>query len=85
MIGMNTSGRKPKIGGAGSLGFGAGPDYSYPKSREPSGGLGAMAGAGGGVFWSNAKSFRHLAGPFDTTIIGTPWGIGFEIDVSGGT
>ena len=82
MVGINTSGRKPKVGGAGSFGISAGPDYRYPKSREPSGGLGAGIGAGGGLFWSNAKSFCELAGPFHTTFVSTPW-FGLEIDNSG--
>jgi RHS repeat-associated protein len=93
MIGFNdhnTGGRKVSLGGAGSFGFSGGDTYSYPdqsEERNPTrgGGLGATLGAGGGVFWSNAKSFADLKGTFETTIISTPWGVGVEIDKSGPT
>src|SRR5262249_40914623 len=68
MYGLNLGGRKPKVGGAASFGISAGPDYRYPQSKEPSGGLGAAFGAGGGFFWSNAKSFCDLAGPLSHNI-----------------
>jgi RHS repeat-associated protein len=72
------------IGGAGSAGFSAGENYSYPSSDTIGGGLGATFGAGAGGFWSNAVSFKDLAGPFETTIIATPL-VGIEIDKSGDT
>jgi RHS repeat-associated protein len=74
-------------GGAGSLGLDLGPGLDYPSqgrdSRDySSGGFGATLGAGGGVFWSNARHFDELKGQFETTIISTPWLVGLEIDKS---
>ena len=85
LIGANDNNGEsgPSYGGAGNVGLAAGPQYGYPSNPDGSGGLGAMFGAGGGLFWSNARHFRDLAGRFETTIIGTPFGVGVEIDKSG--
>lgn len=69
-------------GGAGTVGVGAG-EYGYPTARESSGGLGLMAGVGGGLFWSNARSFDDLKGTFSSTIIAFPFGLTLQIDKSG--
>ena len=84
LIGVKVGGegQGPNYGGAGSVGVSTGPEYGYPGDRDTSGGLGAMLGAGGGLFWSNADHFGDLAGNFQSTIIGTPWGLGLQIDKS---
>jgi RHS repeat-associated protein len=86
LIGINTNCKcegYESVGGAGNIGIGAGPQYGYPEQKDGSGGLGATVGAGGGLFWSNAPSYAALQGPFQTTIISTPFNVGVEIDKSG--
>lgn len=88
LIGMNTNCKCRdwfSSGGAGTVGLSAGHEYGYPANQSESAGLGATAGAGGGLFWSNAPSYESLNGEFDTTIISTPFGVGFEIDTAGDT
>jgi RHS repeat-associated protein len=53
-------------------------------SQNPGGSaIGAYAGVGLGVFFSNAPDYNSLGGDFNTTQINTPIG-GFQFDYSGG-
>lgn len=83
------------LGGYGSAGAFAGVppltngspiNFSYPEI--PPGGttsvIGAYAGAGLGLFWTNATSAAGLAGPFNTYSINTPIG-SWQYGVSGST
>jgi len=55
--------------------------YGYFMTNTSHDGLavGAAAGGGGGIFWSNAKDFNDLAGRFKTTVISIG-PIGIQID-----
>jgi RHS repeat-associated protein len=63
------------IGAAGSFGAvitdeGIGPGFGYPSDEGY--GYGLAASAGPGIFYSNARTYEQLQGPFETTIIATP-------------
>lgn len=64
-------------------------NYPANSTSIPNFGLGAFAGVGGGVFFTNAGNVASLSGPFTTVMLGLPPiggipGIGVEFDYSQG-
>ena len=56
-----------------------GPEFRRPRVAGESMVMGAWASGGGGFWFSNARSVRELAGPFQTTHVALPW-VAFQID-----
>jgi RHS repeat-associated protein len=92
----NFSGRNGLVNGAGLQGgalvYGlAGARAARPRliesfpeidDDESAAVVGASAGYGGGLFFTNAGTPEQLRGPFETTQINTPW-VGIQYDRSG--